>query len=316
MKFILLALLTCLTNTAFAIHPDQAIELDNAPRILGLLPSDLVPPLPVEPALPSNFVAVNSTSCTDWTYWGPKDAVESYLKDRSTLQSAIIAMKLSNTFQSTSGTLDREIRDACRDLKALGRPYKSNKTHWGEYPVHILETSLPEMTLHNVFVGLNDQSGAILMFVLLHPKPHSAPSKNDIALWHQFIRNTKPLEAPALFRAVGQDLQPGYTVVKTMRAKLKMTAEKRQRDGMVQVVVIREPGVSFECQQISEGHLGSEWNLGAPLLKVDGIITYKIGNSTDVIHQVTSILVDTVQEFSVDIESMKDRGDLLIFNPS
>ena len=106
------------------------------------------------------------------------------------------------------------------------------------------------------------------------------------------------------FRAYGPDLQEGFTLVNIGGAKVKMIAEKRQSDGMLQVVVIPESSsLEFQYVDMIEGLMGAEWKYGEPMIKVYGNIEIKIGNATSIIDQVTSIFFKTVPEFSVKKES-------------
>ena len=63
--------------------------------------------------------------------------------------------------------------------------------------------------------------------------------------------------------------------------------------------------------------LGSEWKQGEPLVKVYGTISKKEGeNSFFLMNQVSSILLNTVTEFSINQEESKNRKDTIRFSPS
>ena len=113
------------------------------------------------------------------------------------------------------------------------------KHKWGNYPVQSIKVKFMGKQLFTAWVGLNDPEGGFtLLFNLVYPETEGHPNKEDIDLWDNFIMKTKQLSERDFFKANGQDMQTGYTIVTVCGEKLKMTAEKRQKDGKMQVVVI------------------------------------------------------------------------------
>ena len=124
------------------------------------------------------------------------------------------------------------------------------------------------------WVGLNDpEAGWTLLFNLVYPDKKGHPNKKDRQLWESLIMKTTQLKDGDYFKACGQDLQEGYTLVNVGGAKLKMLAEKRQSDGTLQVVVIPESSdVEFHYVDMMECAMGAKWKYGEPMVKVYGEI--------------------------------------------
>lgn len=122
---------------------------------------------------------------------------------------------------------------------------------------------------------------------------------------------TTQLKDRDYFKAGGQDLQEGYTLVNVGGAKLKMLAEKRQSDGILQVVVIPESSdVEFHYFDMVECLMGATWKYGEPMVKVYGTIALNNENFKSITYYVTSIFFKTVQEF---LFKKDDEKKLLIF---
>lgn len=316
MKRFLCALWVCvILNPLTAIAPKDARDTKNSLRILELLPN-LLFPLAIEPAIPSNFVALapeGDLNLYDWIYWGPKDVLMAYFKDPKSLNEPILKVKLSsNVAQTGPNTFSDDVKEIFKIMKKEDRKWFSSFTNqWGSYPILGVQTKIAEQILIGAWVGLNDPDGGVtLMFNLVYPDKKGHPNGKDRALWENFMKKTTLLTDGDYFKvSQGQDLQPGYTIVNFAGAKLKMLAEKRQRDGTVQVVVMPEgPGVEFNYTHMAEGFMGAQWKYGEPLVKVYGSIVVTKGNSKTIINQTTSIFVETVAEFSVKAEDLKDKN--------
>ncbi len=319
MKRYLICTLVSLSTAVFAIHPDQAKDTDSLPRIVTLLPN-LVSPLGVEPGVPSYFVAMSPSGTLDpcdWIYWGPKDVLEPYFNDPTGLRGPVIRVKLSdNIAQTEPGRFSDETVYAIQRMKGQDpRNFQYHELQWGPYPVMAVKARIGKKIALMAWVGLNDpDSGAALMFNLVYPEQNNAPNNQEEAFWNQFLSSTKLLAEPEYFKAMGQDLQPGYTIVRACGSKLKMTAEKREGDGVVQVVVIpMEKSLSYRCYDIKECQLGSQWKQGAPLVKVHGMICNQKGNWSASSGEVTSILVETVPEFSINGEDEHASSGMWVY---
>ncbi|KAF3361461.1 Uncharacterized protein PHSC3_001835 [Chlamydiales bacterium STE3] len=316
----ILVFLCLLSACIFIMSPLAAIDLQdeqeakNDLRILKLLPN-LLCPLAVDPGIPDDFIALSPTGILDlydWIYWGPEDVLKAYFEDPTSLKSPILRVKLSaNVAQlgpnSFSGQESLEIQE-----KENPKGFASIKTQWGDYPVLAHRTKKEGHLIFMAWVGLNDPgAGWTLMFNLVYPHKKGHPNKEDRQLWGNLIMKTTPLKDGDYFKAYGQDLQPGYTLVNFGGAKLKMLAEKRQSDGKLQVVVIPESSdIEFHYMDMTECLMGARWKYGEPLVKVYGEIVVNKENFKSIINKVTSIFFKTVPEFSFKKE---DETQSLIF---
>ncbi|MBS4163762.1 hypothetical protein PRO82_001068 [Candidatus Protochlamydia amoebophila] len=149
------------------------------------------------------------------------------------------------------------------------------------------------------------------MFNLVYPEKKGHPNKEDRQLWESLIVKTTQLKDGDYFKACGQDLQEGYTLVNIGGAKLEMLAEKRQSDGTLQVVIIPEGSdVEFHYVDMMECLMGAKWKYGEPIVKVYGEIAVNNENVKCTTDYVTSIFFKTVPEFSF---KKGDGKKLLIF---
>jgi hypothetical protein len=255
-------------------------------------------------------------SLYDWIYWGPKDVLEAYFKDPQSLKDPIIRVKLSDNVAQTgpnSFSVERELQE---EHKRIGSSSFSQKLMWGNYPVLGLRSLVDDKFINIAWVGLNDPEGQwTLMFNLVCPDSNGHPDRGDREFWKRFLTQTKVLPEPEFFKAYGQDMRPGYTLVNSGGARFKMIAEKRKRDSMVQLVVIPLASTSsFEYIDMGETRLASQWKYGEPLLKVLGTIKLDDENLHAVFrNHVSSILLQNVTEFSVDKDEAILRKDLVIY---
>lgn len=282
-------------------------------RIQDLLPN-LAIPLPVEPGIPADFVALSPDGVldpADWIYWGPEDVLRAYFKEPASLQVPILRVKLStNVFQSGPRSFDDgNSMDFIKTKKKTDPSFAFKEYQWGDYPVLAIKTKIKGQTIFTAWVGLNSpETGSVLMFNLIYPldkKGH--PNDEDSQLWESLLTKTTPLEDGDFFKACGQDLQEGFTLVNLHGAKLKMIAEKRESDGTIQVVVIPESSdVEFHYDNMLECLMGAKWKYKEPLVKVYGEITLKKNNFGLSCQCVTSIFFKTVKEFSIKKEDGKN----------
>lgn len=281
-------------------------------RILELLPN-LSCPLAVDPAVPANFIALTPSGILnpyDWIYWGPKDVLNDFFENPSSLKEPILRVKLSpNTIQIGPNSLSNEKFLEMRRDHSKGCTF--TKAQWGNYPLIVVQDRIENNAIFMAFVGLNDpEAGWTLMFNLQYPGDE--PNERDCQLWEKIITKTTQLKDGDYFKACGQDLQEGYTIVSLGGAKLKMLAEKRESDGELQVVVIPESAdTDFHYVGMEECLMGATWKYGEPMVKVFGEITVHNKASEFKINQVTSIFFKTVAEFSYKKEEGKK---LLIFS--
>lgn len=304
----------CLTSTLRAITPDEAVEVNGNLRILELLPN-LICPLAVEPAVPADFVAMSprgEPDAYDWIYWGPQDVLKSYFKNPDSLKQAILRVKLSaNVVQTGPKAFDQDMEAFLEEMhKQNPKGFTHLQQQWGEYPILAIKDERENAACFMAWVGLNDpEAGYTLMFNLV-PPANGMLSKNDKNLWEQLLMGTEGLKDGDFFRACGLDLQPGYTIVQVGKAKLKMTAEKRKRDGALQVVIVSiTPRTEYLYEDMEEGLMGAEWNFKKPLVKVYGTIKDDQG----MFGYAVSIFFDEVAEFSVNKEEIPSNTNYHIY---
>ena len=294
-----------------------AAELSNATpsksdfRILDLLPN-LITPLAVDPGVPTDFVALTPSGNLDpydWIYWGPKNVLEAYFKDPTSLKEPLIRVKLSGNVAQTG--LNSFNNENPRELAALKRmspkDFASIRTQWGNYPVFAIRTKMNGKVLFTAWTGLNAPEGWTLMFNLVYPEKKGHPTKKDRQLWENFLTKSTQLKDGDYFKALGQDLQEGYTVADIFGAKVKVTAEKRKSDDVMQVVVtLQSPHIEFHYLDMLDGRMGAEWKYGEPLVKVYADVVVSNGNNQTIGNYVTSVFYTDVEEFSTRAEDEKN----------
>jgi hypothetical protein len=219
------------SSAAIALKDKQNAK--NNLRILELLPN-LLCPFAVDPGIPADFVALSPRGTLDpydWTYWGPKDVLKAYFENPASLKTPVLRVKLSaNVAQTGPNSFNNE--GSMESLKMLQKEdlkgFASIKTRWGDYPILAIRTKMEGQLIFMAWVGLNDpEAGWTLMFNLVYPDKKGHPNKKDRQLWESLLTKTTQLKDGDYFKACGQDLQEGYTLVNVGGAKLKMLAEKR-----------------------------------------------------------------------------------------
>jgi hypothetical protein len=281
--------------TLQGLHAEE-IDVSQPLRIDALIPKSHTPwCLAVEPALPAHFVALgekNEVNPLEWLYWGPEEVVKAYLQDPASLSSPIIGVKIAAQFaQRQPGVLDEA---AIRQRLGEGEDVTLRFGNWGAYPYCVVSALCQGKQAHMAYVGLNAADGAVLFLTLRTPSKDPSAAQ---ALWNNFFQNTKQLPLPLFFKAHGQEMHPGYTIVRILDRTIKVVAERRTSDQKIQFAVIPEDGtVTFEYAHAFEGQMGADWHLGEPLLKITGAYVVDEGW----LHQsmTTSVLIQDVEQFS------------------
>jgi hypothetical protein len=284
-------------------------------RILELLPPNLLVPLAIEPDIPDNFVAMSpkgKLDVFDWTYWGPKKVLEKYFKDENSLSQSIIRVKLGLASQEEVEHPDRQFLR--KDYESNGLDFGDLQLKWGNYPIYALRGFGEDISFYQAFVGLNDPEGTTLKFELVYPSKRKKPSKKDIKLWEKFLINSKQLSEPLFFKAHGQDIQEGYTIVNTVGIKYKLIAEQRESDNKLQIVIIPIGGkFDYKLFKAETGLMGAKWHYGEPLVKVYGTLTMEDGNAVVIMDQCISVLMKKVKEFSHNRATAKLSNHQIIY---
>jgi len=286
-------------------------------RILELIPH-LLNPLAVDPAIPKDYVAMapdGELDPSNWIYWGPKEALEVYFKDQKKLSQPIFRVTLnSNTLQKSLDT-KKDFEKAVDKIKHKGAKVQSKFLgHWGNYPVGAFQGELKKKKLFIGWVGLNAEKGWTLLFEMLVPENKNRPNTDDIKLWKTFLEETKQLPEPQFFKAHGQDLQPGFTIVTVDGSKLRVTAEERKSDNKLKITVLPlNDDVEFQFKEAGVGLMAANWKKGEPLAKVWGTVIKTDGNCQIIDDLTVSILLKLVDEFTITPEEQNPNTKALVF---
>src|SRR4029078_12055747 len=117
-----------------------------------------------------------------------------------------------------------------------------------------------------------DYNGQVLLARLIYPHKN-APSTEDLNIWSEFLKKTKPLRGDAFYKAHGQDLRKGLTLVNVYGSVLKIFAEKRKRDGRIQVIIKPvDDRISCKCLDAAEMVMGEIWHFSEPVIKISSEI--------------------------------------------
>lgn len=303
MRFILLFLLVS------TLHADDA--LFEKPRIVRLLPG-LVTPLAVKPAVPGDFEAVSPggpPEITNTLFWGNVGVVCGFLENHSTLREPIIGVQLSQNMQHKAGTkaLTGE-KELLKEMKSHGyKVIKSRKLLWSIYPVWVVQLQTPKnKTLHLAWVGLNAPQGSVLMFQLIYPESWDQKKAQSIDLWENFLTKTEMLSDEKYFEANGMSLSRGSTLVDDEWAKMQVTAERRNSDHKLLVIVKPMDRVTeFDLNEIKVGKIGGDWFRGQLIAKVEGQVT-RFANGKRLVNpaHTTPVLIKDVDNYSFNMKEV------------
>lgn len=173
-------------------EPSQKQDL----RIKKLLPINIPSPLNIEPAIPANFVALSPSGKLDineWTFWGPEDVVNIYLKNAHDLSKPIIGLKIGTITQKEIENPNRA--EFIKNLANLGvSNFRDVSVRWGNYPVYAVAGDVADQSIFIAWVGLNDPEGRTIKFQLLYPEKNRRPGPEDAKLWEDFLNNTKEIK--------------------------------------------------------------------------------------------------------------------------
>lgn len=276
-----------------------------------LLPDNLLATVAIAPALPNDFIAMSPNGRLDayeWTYWGPKEVLESYFKNEDSLTQSIIRVKLGTTTQREIENPNREEWIACLQQGGF-EGFKDIRVRWGSYPIYAISAKSSEEVLFVAWVGLNDPGDWTMKCQLVYPTSRYKPTISDVKLWENFLSKTEQLTGKLYMKAHGQNMEEGYTVVDLGKAKLKVEAERRKSDNKLQLAMIPlEENVSFEFHEASQGSWENE-----PIVKVQGTLTKREGQSTLIIDHHILVLVKEVQEFSINKEAVDSNAHMIVY---
>jgi hypothetical protein len=197
--------------------------------------------------------------------------------------------------------------------------YVINKWKWGFHPVMSLDTTTDDGKVYIAWIGL-DHGGQVLCTRPIYPRKHT-PSAKDLKMWSEFLKKTKPLEEPELYKAHGQDLREGLTLVNVYGSVLRVSAEKRTGDGKIQVVIKPEADqISCKCLDVVQLLMEVDWHFSEPILKIQSEI-HVSSDANIITHKILTVLLKEVVEFSnneggrySNSLSRSEYGNVSIFN--
>jgi hypothetical protein len=130
-----------------------------------------------------------------------------------------------------------------------------------------VDATIDDDEVHAALIGL-DHGGQVLCMELNCPHNQHTPSAEDLNMWSEFLEKTKFLEEHEFYKAHGQDLREGFTLVNVYGCVLRVSAEKRTRDGKIQVVIKPEDDhISCKCMDVVQMLMETNWHFFEPSLK-------------------------------------------------
>ncbi len=304
-------------SCCFIFSPLYSDEIDVTQplRIESLLPlKNRMYSLAIEPAIPENFAALSSRGAdesktfslvgelkNDDLYWGPEKVLLAFFTDRRSLSEPIFSLGLCpEMMQPQYGHLDKtRLIAECNEFNRSDQGKLSlHFGDWGHYPYCIMQGTCENHKIDTAFIGLNHESGAVFRVFLFQPK-NTSPEIEIKArnLWKTFFEQTKMLPEPLLYKAHGQELHTGFTLLKILDRTVKVTAERRKSDRCIRLTVEPDsPQTEFKLEATSTIFKGKEWRLGDPLLKLKG--AYILDKGWVHLSMMTSIFLNEVDEFT------------------
>lgn len=317
-------LLFCLFSTVYAAA--------NTFRILDLLPT-LAYPYAIEPAIPENFVAINANVVPGRDpkiYWGPREVVEKFKdhwEDSDYLDTAIIAVSLSpmvtqsqivdakNSPKAMRGEIDRYIQARGKGMLnyyVLKKEPVHSSWEWGFYPGYNCELEVGNGKRYLAWVGLHAPEDMTLCFELITPL--ASPNKIELMMWQNFLRNTTAFRETELLKALGYDLQLGYTMASFDGMAAKISAERRKSDNMLQFTVYAlDPDLEFRFLRTTEGYKTHLSEYPETIVKAVFAFAHKGDNTPTTIDKCLPIRVLDVDEFSTTYSFMETNRQVFVY---
>ena len=140
-------------------------------------------------------------------------------------------------------------------------------------------------------------------------------------MWSEFLKKTKLLEEHEFYKVHGQDLREGFTLVNVYGSVLRVSAEKRIRDGKIQVIIKPEDDqISCKCMDVVQMLMEADWHFFDPILKIQSEIQVS-SDANIILRSIITVLLKKVSEFSnnegernSNSLSRSEYGNVSIFN--
>lgn len=288
------------------------IDVSEPLRIESLLPlKNRMYCLPIDPSIPDDFVVLSPNRDggpsligeldDDNFYWGRKNVLLSYFQNPSNLSEPIFRFGLSPYIaQPNYGYFDEEAlkKECTKFSKSTQAELFLDFNRWQDTPYFIVRGVLKDTKMYAAYIGLNHESGAVLHLHLLLPQ-NATPQIHQQAseLWEKFFHNSKPLPEPLFYKAHGQELHTGFTLVRILDRTIKIIAERRKSDRHLRFAVIPlDPDVEFKFDSSEITYKGREWRFGDSVFKIKGV--YYIDKGWVTLCTTNSVFIKDVDEFS------------------
>ena len=166
-------------------------------RIAELLPHIKNPPS-IDPYLPDNFVLMlQSDDSTKECIWGPKkinaineNEVTDELDSITEPYIRVLTQKGTTSFKNDMEAVVLAMKNC------FPRQFKATFSKIGPYPLVVIEFMPTCDKTYFAYLGLNDEAGTVLHFILAYPLKMdygngNRPSKKDLTFWKNFLEKTK-----------------------------------------------------------------------------------------------------------------------------
>ena len=231
---------------------------------------------------------------------GIKKTLNDYFIDPLAIKRCLIRAQVSTKVSQIG--LDRFSCDGnTQDLTAAGfTEIKVSRGKWGIFPYRELSAKSPRgRRYYQMWVGLNAEEGATLLFQFFYPNYLNEPTQSQKKIWENFVRKTSLLGHNDLLVAHGAYVKNEFTgrATREIYKKLSIRVEKRQFDQKFLVLV--EPLASIETtieiQGLRDTATLTDFTFEEPLVEIDFLITERGG---EVVLEKVGIVYSVVDQFS------------------
>lgn len=283
----------------------KSMYADEKPlRILELIPETWFEYPVIEPAIPDNYI-LGSEEINCCNIWGTKEDVEAFSKNiYHQVERPLFTLRHSyeivqtgpESFSQEETIVEAFSRVGVKDINII-------KLKWGEYPVLAIEGNMGGKPMRLALIGLNSPNRFVIHVTFIS----SSNEQDSSEIWKTFLRDTRPLDEKEFLKAMGMEMEEGYTFYRSGKAKVKAIAEKRKNDGKIAVKVEPiTPNTSFRIIGFNESTMVTEWKNGEPCVEMLGEMVEKYSETGETITE-APIIIHTkfVDQFSIDPSSLE-----------
>jgi len=282
------------------------------PRIRHLWPESYIANLAIDPAIPENFTLKQGTGAFDAYFaWGPKKVLNRFtFAQPSSLTDAIIVWRYTPNIAQTGPKSFSGFEDEQALLQSTMTDPKAETLMWGPYPVRQINGLVQGKYIGCAWMGCNYNSH-VMFAHLRYPVSKDRPNQSDIALWENFLANTKPLLEQEYALAQGYDMREGYTWVDHFGITLLCTVEIQSQEHKARVIVIPiSKNTRFLVNSIDFGLSDQSWLEGKPLCKVMASLSraFPDGTRTEMPETYINVIAKQVEQFSINPEQLPSEA--------